>query len=479
MNILSWNFVGFTLIALVVYYYLPRRSQNIWLLACSFFFYAGFGWEPLAILISTIFFNYLVGGWLSRSNPSRILFYLGIGVNLAAILGLKIVTSRYAGIFLSPLQFAGLDPQALLKQIYLPVGFSFYVMQAIAYLADVYQKRLPACKNPVDFALYMAYFPKMVSGPIEKARPFLTILANNRVVDNEALKKSSVLILLGLTRKIVFADLLYRIGAREIFSTPNTGNINPWFGLLAYAFYIYNDFAGYTDIVRGISGLFGIPLSQNFRNPYLSRNFSEFWTRWHITLSTWLKEYIFFPLSRKLLRKVRNPQNLVNLVSPPLVTMLASGLWHGFSLAMLLWGGIHSLYLIIERVLFLRFPSLRPQEQGPWGRRLSTLVTFILVILAWVPFGLNILKPSFSFWASLFRPQSLDASLPATILVMGLIIMTIVIDWVQNKYQDEVIPLQWPAWAQVLILFAVINLFFLAAVFTGFPKLQEFVYRMF
>jgi D-alanyl-lipoteichoic acid acyltransferase DltB (MBOAT superfamily) len=479
MNFLSWNFALFTLIALAVYYLLPRRGQNIWLLACSLFFYASFGWKPLAILAVSVWFNYLAGIRISRGEHRRAWLNLGIGLNLASLVLLRLATSRYAGVILSPFNVPLLDSGALLQQIYLPVGFSFYMMQAIGYLVDVYHKKLPACTDPVDFSLYMAYFPKIVSGPIEKAKPFLAALAGERVVDGAGFRNSLGLLVLGLTRKVVFADLLYRLAAGEVFVYPATGAINPWLGLLAYAFYIYNDFAGYTDIVRGISGLFGIQLSRNFQNPYLSRNFSEFWTRWHITLSNWLKEYIFFPLSRKLLRRLRNPEHVVNLVVPVTVTMLASGLWHGLSPAMLFWGGLHALYLVFERVQLMVFPSLRPQDQPPWLQKLSILGTLLAVAFAWVFFGMNLFKESFKFWLGLFSPQQAAGSLSGAILAAVIILLTVLIDTAQEKTRDELFPLRWPAWAKTALAFAILNMFFLAAVYSGFPKLQEFVYRMF
>ena len=156
--------------------------------------------------------------------------------------------------------------------------------------------------------------------------------------------------------------------------------------LMGYAFALYNDFAGYTSIVRGVSGLLGVELSQNFVRPYVSKDFTEFWKRWHISLSEWLRDYIFFPVTRKLMSRIKNRQHLVNLITPPLVTMLVSGLWHGLSWQMLAWGGLHGLYQVAERLLSQLRPPRPPAERKWWQAGLSIALVFSLAVLAWLPF---------------------------------------------------------------------------------------------
>ena len=192
----------------------------------------------------------------------------------------------------SLLEQTGIQPGLGGLQIIIPLGLSYYVLQNISYLVDVYRGQIPASTNRVDFSLYLAYFPKMVAGPIERARTFLPILARPRRVDNQALSRSLILILVGLVRKLLIGDLLFAHIPWEAF-TGEPGvfskiELIAW--LTVYAFALYNDFAGYTLIVRGVSGFFGIELSPNFRAPYFSRNFTEFWNRWHITLSEWLRD---------------------------------------------------------------------------------------------------------------------------------------------------------------------------------------------
>jgi len=196
-----------------------------------------------------------------------------------------------------------------------------------------------------------------------------------------------MLIFVGLVRKLIIADTLTASFLSDVFEIPaNYGPPELVFWLVIYAFALYNDFAGYTDIVRGISGFFGIELSPNFRAPYFSRNFTEFWNRWHITLSEWLRDYIYYPLSRALSHSNSSYRSLANLIVPPLFTMLVSGIWHGFSLNMILWGGLHGLYLIVERIPVLWRRVVPPQNQPLWRQWLGMDVVFFLVILAWDPF---------------------------------------------------------------------------------------------
>jgi len=217
--------------------------------------------------------------------------------------------------------------------------------------------------------------------------------------------------------------------------------------LIIYAFALYNDFAGYTSIVRGISGLFGIGLSPNFSTPYFSRSFTEFWKRWHITLSEWLRDYIYFPLSRALIRRNSNRYNLVNLIVPPMGTMLVSGLWHGANPQMLLWGGMHGLYLTLEQILSLRRSRIPPGNQPIWRQVLAMLIVFFFVILAWVPFGWGV-PTAFEFWGALLDWSSSSIRIRRLFIAAPFVLISLVIDYLQYHSQDEFVFLKWPRLAQ-------------------------------
>ena len=437
MTITSLYFVLFTALALAVYYLLPRRPQNIWLLFASYIFIVSWDWTFAAVLGIVTSINFLLALQLRINNQGQSgLLWLGIGFN-----ALTLIFFRAAGFFLPELEAVldslGLSTQAGGLHILVPLGLSYYILQTISYLVDVYRGQLKAESDFVNFALYLAYFPKLLAGPIERARAFLPILTQPRIVDNRVIAESLMLIFVGLVRKLIIADLLMASFPADIFEIPaKYGPPELVLRLVIYAFALYNDFAGYTDIVRGISGLFGIHLSPNFRAPYFSRNFTEFWTRWHITLSEWLRDYIYYPISRALSRSNSRYRSLANLVVPSLITMLVSGIWHGFSLNMILWGGLHGSYLIVERIPALWGPIVPPQHQPLWRQRLGRVVVFSLVILAWVPFRWE-LPAAFQLWEALLNWSDIAIRYRRMLIVLPLLLGSLMLDFIQYRSEDE------------------------------------------
>jgi alginate O-acetyltransferase complex protein AlgI len=334
---------------------------------------------------------------------------------------------------------------------------------------------MEAASDAVDFALYLAYFPKLISGPIERARSFLPRLAGARQVDGRALTRSLTLILVGMARKLLIADPLRIMTPQDVFTTPAAyapSLLATW--LLAYAFSLYNDFAGYTGLVRGISGLFGIELSSNFRQPYLARSFTEFWNRWHITLSHWLRDYIYYPLSRALLRRNPSRRSVLNLALPPLVTMLMSGLWHGASWHMLLWGGLHGVYQVVERIPSLWRPVVPSQKQPRWRQVIAAVIVFVLAVLAWLPFSMR-LPAAAAFLRGLFTWTRWEAP---DVRVFALIVPSVLLDWAQYHSGDEVVFLRWPRPARALALTFVVLAVVLLATQTAITA-PPFVYQGF
>jgi alginate O-acetyltransferase complex protein AlgI len=476
MTITSIHFVLFGVLALGVYYMLPRRQQNFWLLFISYVFVVTWDWRFALVLGTVTIVNFIMALQLRVTDQGRRkLFWVGIGFNI-----LVLVVFRVANFFLPQLEMLfermGISMQTSGLQILIPLGLSYYVLQIISYLVDVYRGQLKAESDFIDFSLYLAYFPKLVAGPIERARTFLPKLAQPRVVDNELLARSVMLIFVGMIRKLLIADILTASFLPDVFALPakyNPIELTLW--LMIYALALYNDFAGYTDMVRGVSGLFGIELSTNFRTPYFSRNFTEFWKRWHITLSEWLRDYIYFPLSRLLSRRDFRHRNLVNLILPPMLTMLVSGLWHGLSLHMLVWGGLHGLYQIVERIPTLWRPVVPPQDQPVWRQWLGMGIVFTFVMLAWVPFRWE-LPAAFDLWGALFNWSSIAIRYRRLFFVLPILIGSLLIDLLQYRSQDEFIFLKWPPLARAACMAIVLLLVFIS---TGGDFEQPFVYQAF
>ena len=380
-------------------------------------------------------------------------------------------------------------------QLLVPIGLSFIAVQMISYLVDVHNRIFKPEAHWLDFALYVVYFPKMLSGPVERARTILPMFKQPKAPDAQAAERNFWLIVIGVVRKIVLADSLLSIIPAAIFQHPKTfAGQDLVVYLLAYAFVIYNDFAGYTSIVRGVSGFFGIELTNNFKLPYFSRSISEFWERWHVSLSNWLRDYIFFPTSRALLKKIPKRDQVVNLVVPPIATMLVSGMWHGIGWNFLVWGGLHGFYLIIERVSTLWSPRRLLNELPKWRQVLSALGIFVLVVLAWIPFRMELavawqylvrvvtpsawIKPN--FWllrmyliGKVHVASWTDFNFP-DIRVFILLIPALLLDWRQSHHKDETFFTKWPVWGKALFL-AVLTLVVVLLSFaeTGAPFIYQ------
>jgi alginate O-acetyltransferase complex protein AlgI len=476
MPVTSLLFVFFTGFSLAVYHLLPRRPQNIWLLFVSYVFLARWDWRFAVFLGVITVVNFALASRLRGSDPGRrAVLWIGIGFNI-----LVLVIFRTVNFFIPEMEKlferAGFLTPADGLQMLIPLGVSFYVLQAISYLVDVYRGQVKIEPGFLDFALYLAYFPKIVAGPIERPGLFLSKLAHPRSVDRYLAERSVVLIFTGLVRKLLIADLLWSFILSDVFEIPTKytpPEMMIW--LIIYAFALYNDFAGYTQIVRGVSGFFGIELSPNFRTPYFSRSFNEFWTRWHISLSEWLRDYVYFPVSRALSRRSPGRQDLASLVMPPMITMLVSGLWHGFGLHMVIWGGLHGLYLILERLLSLRWSAVRGESRPLWRQGLAMGFVFTMILLAWVPFGWE-MPNAFRVWEALTSISSFDIRYQRLFIALPILLISLAMDLIHYHSQDEYFYLKWPRLAQAACMAAILILVFIA---TGGDFKEPFVYQAF
>lgn len=453
----SLEFFGFSAAGLVLYYLLTRQKQNVLLLAASYVFYISISWYFALILVFMTIGNYVLGKKIEIKNHKKKWLSIGIGLNVVVLSFFKLADFFVPDV-LGLLSLLGLHIQTQGLKILLPIGLSYYVFQAISYLVDVYRKQMPACLKPVDFALYLAYFPKLTAGPIERAQTFLPKLAKQRIVDNERLSRSFTLIVIGLVRKVVIADTLLHAIPPKLYETPlefSVVQLAAW--MMAFAFGVYNDFCGYTNIVRGVSGFFGIELSRNFAIPFLSRNFSEFWNRWHITLSHWLRDYIYYPISRSLVRRNPSRSNLLNVVIPPVTTMAACGLWHGASWNFVAWGVTMGIFLAIERLFSLWKPVVSPDRKPLYKQITAALRIFVLFL-----FSLIIIRSNISavgqFFLGLFT--NIQWVLPHS-RVFIVIIPSMWIDIIQYRHKNEMAFLSWPLLVRSLLLAAAILAIFL------------------
>ena len=463
MSLVSLPFAGFVLACLAVYYLAPARTQPLVLLLASLAYCGTWAWQFPIVLLSICAFNF--AGALSIApdrHPSRVALPICIAVDIAALLVLK-----YGG-------WLGTGDQP--ADVLVPVGISFYTLSAISYLVDVSRGQVPPVRSFVEFALFLAYFPKLLAGPIERARAFVPQLGRARVIDNELLARSLALILLGLVRKLVIADTIASRLGEYVFRQPQSfSSLELAVAVVGYLFLLYNDFAGYTDLARGVSGLFGIELAPNFRAPLLARSFGEFWGRWHITLSHWVRDYVFLPLSRTLLRRDPRPSAILNVLLPPVVTMLVSGLWHGVRPALVIWGALMGVFLVVERVAPWTVGPRR-QVAAPWAPVASRAFFLAGLVVAAVPFRME-WPIAVEFWRGLFAFRGAGIGQPVAVAAVGaLAVLSLAIDLVQRRTADELAFLGWPRPMRSALVAAALLALFLA---TRAELARDFVYQGF
>ena len=343
MTFNSYSAVLFVVVVLCLYFLLRKRShQNAMLLIASLVFYA-FG-EPLFILLllSCIAISYF-GARRIASNPAAAKPVLTLCIILLlGVLGVFKYFNFFVDSFHLFFEAIGLPFQKITLSIGLPVAISFYTFQSIGYLIDVYRGNTVAEKNFRDYALFVSFFPQLVAGPIERSTNLLKQLKSDRCVTRSDVTYGIYMVTQGFVKKVVIADNLAPI-VDGVLQNPTLGGPIVAVAMLGFAFQIYCDFSGYTDIARGISRLMGIRILLNFRHPYISKSMTEFWRRWHITLSNWFRDYVYIPLGGSRCSEPRMHTNL-------LITMTVSGLWHGAAANFMLWGFYHGVLLILHKL---------------------------------------------------------------------------------------------------------------------------------
>jgi len=377
--------------ALALYWIAPRPGRNAMLLALSLFFYASGEAQHLWLLLSLIAVNY-VAGLAIEASRSALRRRLAVGVAVAADLA-ALGWFKYAGFLATSL--APLSHVAMWQGIVLPLGISFYAFHNISYVVDIYRRTAPARRNPIDFALYIAFFPQVIAGPIVRYHDIASALDHRRVrVEDFASGLERFVV--GLAKKMVLANPLGETADRD-FALPaaTLATSDAWLGIICYSLQIYFDFSGYSDMAIGLARMFGFEFLENFNYPYVSRSIQEFWRRWHISLSNWFRDYLYIPLGGSRHGTARTCANLA-------IVFLLCGLWHGANWTFVAWGAMHGAFLGIERAglgrLIARLPTV-----------LARVYTLAVVAFAWVLFRSDTVTDAFGFYRALLRPFRAEA----------------------------------------------------------------------
>jgi len=433
----SVTFVVFLALVFVLHWTVPKKFRNPVLLVGSYVFYGAWDWRFLGLLLVSTGADFtlarLVHASEDRTRRLRLL-WTSVALNLG-ILGVFKYTGFFVDSFEELAESVGLDASGPTLSIILPVGISFYTFQTISYTFDVYRRRLEPTTDIITFATYVAYFPQLVAGPIERAQALLPRLTD---IDRERprgaeLEHALGLMLLGLFKKVVIADGVGSVA--DAGFAGETGWVAALVGVVAFSLQIYGDFSGYTDIARGVSRLFGIELVLNFSQPYLSRNITEFWRRWHISLSNWLRDYLYIPLGG-------NRSGVAGTIRNLMITMILGGLWHGASWNFVIWGTLHGLYLAAHRV----FRGGRvPSDPIGLADLPAMVFTFALVGLTWVPFRAGDLSQVGDMFGSLLSLESGEVSGGDLALLLMMTVIAFGLDLLQRRVTTRSSPKPIPA----------------------------------
>lgn len=402
----SLQFLWFFVIVYALYRVLPHRGQNWLLLAASYYFYAAWDVRFLSLLVASTLVDYTCGrilGRLEDQSRRRLVMWLSIGFNLT-LLGFFKYFNFFADNLYALFEAVGWRVDFVTLRVLLPIGISFYTFVTMSYVIDVYRREVEPTRNLLDFAVFVAYFPHLVAGPILRATRLLPQIAERRQISALQIRDGLWLIAWGFFQKIFVADNLAPLAGRIFAAGAHDTGINVLLGTYAFAFQIYGDFAGYSNIARGTSKLMGIELIENFRFPYLVRTPQEFWRHWHISLSTWLRDYLYIPLGGNRGTRWQTNRNLM-------LTMVLGGLWHGAAWTFVLWGVYQGLLLIGYRA----FDQTRWFQRLP--RLLAWLIMFHLTCIGWLIFRAPSLRQMGTLMQNLFFHFA-----PATVDVTGLLV---------------------------------------------------------
>lgn len=472
MSFVSVAFFVFLPIVFFLYWMVQRWHgwQNLCLLIASYVFYGWWDWRFLILILITSLSSFFSGFFIEKSRFKRLYLFGNICLNLG-ILGLF----KYYGFFADNLnlllsQFC-LSLDMPTWRIILPVGISFYTFQSLSYSIDVYRGKLRATRDVVSFCTYIAFFPQLVAGPIERATNLLPQMLGPRRFDYDEAVDGLRRILWGFFKKLVVADNC-ALAVNQIWDNyPDANALTLLCGMVLFTFQIYGDFSGYSDIAIGTAKLFGIRLMDNFRLPYFSRSIAEFWRRWHISLMTWFRDYLYIPLGGSRVGASRTACNIF-------IVFLLSGLWHGANWTFVVWGAYNAVLIVVGRWLWKS--SSKEDRLVGWKDLGAVISTFILVVLGWVVFRADNLSDAVGYLYSLTDAlASFSFGMPAYgKMAIVCCVLFVIIEWVQR---DRICPLQlsgcwlgqyrWSRWLVYYLLFML--------TFFGRGEEQTFIYFQF
>ena len=389
-------FIIFLIIVKITISLVKNDKKKFVLLISSYFFYGFWDWRFLGLIWISTLIDFVTGNLIYRSKKNNLKIKLLTISILSNLLVLSIF--KYYNFFIESLNKVINQPNFFdTINIILPVGISFYTFQSMAYSIDVYQGRIKPTKNLIDFSNFIAFFPQLVAGPIEKAKNLLPQLEKFTGSSSNNFSRIIILLFLGYLKKVILADNIGVIVDINFLNYENLNSFDILFTLYLFSLQIYFDFSGYSDFARGIALVFGINLIKNFNQPYFSKSPKEFWSRWHISLSNWLKDYVYIPLGG-------NKNSFVKTNFNVMTTMLLGGLWHGASWNFVIWGIVHGLYLVVNNIALkvVKINYFFSKDLNLMNF-VKIILTFFLILVTWLPFRSTNSQVTYSILESLFQ----------------------------------------------------------------------------
>lgn len=478
----SLNFAIFLPIVFILYWFATKRNlrlQNLLLLVSSYLFYAFWDWRFMFLLIFSTILDYITGIKIYEStNKRKKLFWLwlSISVNLG-FLGIFKYYNFFAASFADALSLMGFKANLGSLQVILPVGISFYTFHGLSYVLDLYKNKISAERNFVNYSVFVSFFPLLVAGPIERATHLLPQILQKREFDYSKAVDGMRQILWGLFKKIVIADNCAEYANTIFNNSSNYSGSTLILGALFFTFQIYCDFSGYSDIALGTARLFGIDLLRNFAFPYFSRDIAEFWRRWHISLSSWFKDYLYIPLGGSkggMWIKIRNT----------FIIFLVSGFWHGANWTFIIWGFLNALYIMPSIVFNTNRNNIdivaRGKNLPSIKEFFAIFFTFCLTVFAWIFFRAANVTHAFNFISEIFSSSFFTLPyFPGIEKAIPLVILTgifLIVEWIgrEQQYAIAIIGINWIKPLRWLFYFSIV---YLIVIFGGTQ--QEFIYFQF
>ena len=474
----SIDFAIFLPIVFALYWLLaryPLRAQNILLVVASYLFYGWWDWRFLSLILFSTVVDYSIGLYLRKTSDKKkrkYLLWTSIGVNIGLLMFFKYF-NFFVDNFVTAFTFFGAEIKPTSLNIILPVGISFYTFQTLSYTIDVYKKKLEPTHNFIQFSAFVSFFPQLVAGPIERATRLLPQFKVKREFNKLQAEDGMRQILWGLFKKIIIADNCAKY-VNVIFENYETmSGSSLALGAVLFAFQIYGDFSGYSDIGIGTARLFGFNLMQNFAFPYFSRDIAEFWRRWHISLSTWFRDYVYIPLGGSKGSKVFQIRNV-------LIIFLVSGFWHGANWTFIVWGALNALLflpLLIRKKNRKHKDIVAKNKVLPhWIDLIKILKTFILTCIAWVFFRSDTISDACNYLVNMIDVSVFDAPIEIQTYLYVFLVFFIFMEWMgrRQQYAIEKTLFKYPRFFRWSFYYAITMIIFLYG-----GETQTFIYFQF